>query len=78
LTKTINIFVYDQWTYYISWIFGSNLFNATCDLTQNHVLQKSKCLWIEMFEMNDIMVKKTQGKQIKYVYLQTTNEQHVY
>ncbi len=32
-------------------------------LTQKHVLQKYKYLWIEMFEMNDIMVKKAQGKQ---------------
>jgi hypothetical protein len=31
-------------------------------LTQKHVLQKEKYLWIEMFEMNDIMVKKAQGK----------------
>jgi hypothetical protein len=31
--------------------------------TQKHVLQKEKYLWIEMFKMNDIMVKKTQGKQ---------------
>jgi hypothetical protein len=32
-------------------------------LTQKHVFQKEKYLGIEMFEMNDIMVKKTQGKQ---------------
>jgi hypothetical protein len=32
-------------------------------LTQKHVLQKEKYLWIEMFKMNDIMVKKAQGKQ---------------
>ncbi len=32
-------------------------------LTQKHILQKEKYLWIEMFEMNDIMVKKTQDKQ---------------
>jgi hypothetical protein len=27
------------------------------------ILQNEKYLWIEMFKMNDIMVKKTQGKQ---------------
>jgi len=32
-------------------------------LTQKHILWKEKYLWIEMFEMNDIIVKKTQGKQ---------------
>jgi hypothetical protein len=32
-------------------------------LTQKHILQKEKYLWIEMFEMNDIMVKKAQDKQ---------------
>jgi len=32
-------------------------------LTQIHVLQKENYWWIEMFEMNGIMVKKTQGKQ---------------
>jgi len=32
-------------------------------LTQKPILQKKKYLWIETFEMNDIMVKKTQGKQ---------------
>jgi len=47
----------------ISVEFGSNSFNVTCDFNTNHVLQKEKYLGIEMFEMNDIMVKKTQGKQ---------------
>jgi hypothetical protein len=32
-------------------------------LMEKHVLQKEKYLRIEMFEMNDIMVKKTQRKQ---------------
>ncbi len=32
-------------------------------LTQKHVFQKDKYLWIEMFEINDTMVKKAQGKQ---------------
>jgi hypothetical protein len=32
-------------------------------LTQKHILQKDKYLWIEMFKMNDTMVKRTQGKQ---------------
>jgi hypothetical protein len=32
-------------------------------LTQKHVVQKEKYLWIEMFEMNNIMVNKTQFKQ---------------
>jgi hypothetical protein len=27
-------------------------------LTQKHILQKEKYLWIEMFEMDDIMIKK--------------------
>jgi hypothetical protein len=31
-------------------------------LTQKHILQKEKYLWIEMFKMNNIMVKKEQGK----------------
>ncbi len=31
-------------------------------LTQKQVLQKEKYSWIEMFQMNDIIVKKTQGK----------------
>jgi hypothetical protein len=30
-------------------------------LTQTYILQKEKYLLIKMFEMNDIMVKKTQG-----------------
>jgi len=30
-------------------------------LTQTYNLQKEKYLLIKMFEMNDIMVKKTQG-----------------
>jgi len=42
--------------------FGSNSFNATCDFNTKANLQKEKYLWIEMFEMNDIMVKKTQNK----------------
>jgi hypothetical protein len=37
--------------------FGSNSFNATCDLMQMFIFQK-KNLWIERFKMNDIMVKK--------------------
>jgi hypothetical protein len=32
-------------------------------LTKNHVLQKEKYLWIKMFEMNDMMVKKVDNKQ---------------
>ncbi len=32
-------------------------------LTQKHIFWKRKYAWIVMFEMNDIMVKKTQGKQ---------------
>jgi len=32
-------------------------------LTQKHVISKEKYWWIEMFEMNDIMVKKAQDKQ---------------
>jgi hypothetical protein len=32
-------------------------------LKQKHVLQKEKYWWIEVFKMNDIMVKKTQDKQ---------------
>jgi len=43
--------------------FGSNSFNATCDFHTKAVLQKEKYLWIEMFEMDDIMVKKAQNKQ---------------
>jgi hypothetical protein len=31
-------------------------------LTQKHVIQKEKYSWIEMFEMNNIMVKKAQDK----------------
>jgi hypothetical protein len=31
-------------------------------LTQKHVLQKEKYLWIKRFEMNDIMLKKAQSK----------------
>jgi hypothetical protein len=42
--------------------FGSNSFNATCDLMQMFIFQK-KYLWIEMFKMNDIIVKKAQSKQ---------------
>jgi len=32
-------------------------------LTQKHIFQKEKYLRIEMFQMNDIIVKKTQSKQ---------------
>ncbi len=32
-------------------------------LTQKHILQKEKYSWIEMFQMNNIIVKKIQGKQ---------------
>ncbi len=32
-------------------------------LTQKHISQNEKYLWIEMFEMNDLMIKKAQGKQ---------------
>jgi hypothetical protein len=32
-------------------------------LTQKLILQKEKYLSIEMFQMNDIIVKKTQSKQ---------------
>jgi hypothetical protein len=32
-------------------------------LTQKHILQKEKYLWIEMLKKNEIMVKKTQSKQ---------------
>jgi hypothetical protein len=46
----------------ISIKFGSNSFNATCDFNTKTRSSKKKHLWIEMFEMNDIMVKKTQGK----------------
>ncbi len=31
--------------------------------TQKHILQKENYLWIKMFKMNDIMIKKAQGKQ---------------
>jgi len=40
--------------------FGSNSINATCDF--NNFFFNKNFLWIEMFKMNDIMVKKTQGK----------------
>jgi hypothetical protein len=45
----------------ISVEFGSNSFNATCDFNTKAFFQKEKYLWIEMFEMNDIMVKKEQS-----------------
>ncbi len=32
-------------------------------LIENYVFQKEKYLSIDLFEMNDIMVKKAQGKQ---------------
>jgi hypothetical protein len=32
-------------------------------LTQKHIVQKGKYWWIDMFEMNDIVVKKIQDKQ---------------
>jgi hypothetical protein len=32
-------------------------------LTQKCIFQKEKYCWTEMFEMNDILVKKTQDKQ---------------
>jgi hypothetical protein len=32
-------------------------------LTQKHVIPKEKYRWIEMFEMNDIIIKKAQDKQ---------------
>jgi hypothetical protein len=47
----------------ISIEFSSNSFNATCDFNTKTRLSKKKYLWIEMFEMNDIMINKAQGKQ---------------
>jgi hypothetical protein len=32
-------------------------------LSQKHVFQNEKYYWIEIFEMNDIIIKKTQDKQ---------------
>jgi hypothetical protein len=65
------IHIWLGWLIYLSMIdehiilleSSSNSFNATCDLTQKNVLQNEECLWIEMFEMNDMMVKEAQGKQ---------------
>jgi hypothetical protein len=42
--------------------FGFNSFNATCDFNTKTCFSIFLILWIEMFEMNDIIVKKTQGK----------------
>jgi hypothetical protein len=42
----------------ISFEFGFNSFNATCDFNTKSRSSKGK-----MFKMNDKMVKKTQGKQ---------------
>jgi hypothetical protein len=36
--------------------FGSDSINATCDF--NNFFLNKNFLWIEMFKMNDIMVKK--------------------
>ncbi len=47
----------------ISVQYGSNSLMQLVILTKKHVLQKDTCLWIEMFEMNDIMAKKAQRKQ---------------
>ncbi len=63
LIEMTHIFIYDQWTHYILIEFGSNSFNGTCDFNMKTYYSKTKYLWIEMFEMNDIMVRKTQGKQ---------------
>jgi len=46
----------------ISIEFGYNSFNATCDFNTKARFSKEKYLWIEMFEMNDVMLKKTWGK----------------
>jgi hypothetical protein len=43
--------------------FGSNSFNTTYGFNIKTIIQKEKYLWIEMFEMNDIMVIKAQGNQ---------------
>jgi hypothetical protein len=32
-------------------------------LAQKHIFQNKKYLWIEMFKMNDTMVRKSQCKQ---------------
>jgi hypothetical protein len=42
----------------ISIEFGSNAFNTTCDFNTKARFSKEKYIWIEMFEMNDVMVKK--------------------
>ncbi len=60
MTKTINILSMII-KHIISIEFGSNSFNATCDINKKTHSLKEKYLWIEMFKMNDIMVKKTQN-----------------
>jgi hypothetical protein len=56
-----NVFV-DDWWNIISIEYGSKWFNITCSLTQKCDLWK-KFWWIDIFVMDDIMVKKVQGKQ---------------
>ncbi len=43
----------------ISVEFGSNSFNATCDFNIKACFSKGKIFMNWMFEMNDIMVKKS-------------------
>jgi hypothetical protein len=52
LRQLIYIFMIDEHIILIE--FGSNSFNVTCEYS------KKKYLWIKMFEMNDIMVKKNE------------------
>jgi hypothetical protein len=70
-------FVNDNDSYWLGWLiylfmidehnilveFRSNSLMQLVILTQKFILQKEKYLWIEMFEMNDIMIKKARGKQ---------------
>jgi hypothetical protein len=76
LYKELNI-VNDNDSYWLWWLiylsmidehiisieFGFNSFNATCGFNTKVRSLKAKYLWIKMFKMNDVMVKKTQGKQ---------------
>jgi hypothetical protein len=48
--------------HYINLLCGYNWFNTTCGLTQNCDLWNF-FWWIDVFDMDDIMVKKVQGKQ---------------
>jgi hypothetical protein len=63
MTKMINVYVYDHWTHVISIRFHFNWFNAICGFNKKMHSFEGKYWWIQLFEMNDMMVKKTQGKK---------------